>query len=103
MTGIFQNCKELEYLDLSSFNTSNVTNMSYMFNGCHKLKEIIGINKLDTSKVNDMKCMFKQCTELLYLDLSNFNTINVTNMLGMFSKCFKLQIIIGIDKLIHVK
>ena len=34
---------ELEYLDLSNFNTSNVTNMGWMFNNCFKLKQIKGI------------------------------------------------------------
>ena len=38
--GMFQECDELEYLDLSNFDTSNVTNMSYMFNECNKLKQI---------------------------------------------------------------
>ena len=37
MTGIFAGCKNLTDLDLSSFNTENVTNMSYMFTGCHNL------------------------------------------------------------------
>ena len=40
MSGMFQQCYELEYLDLSNFDTSNVKNMGYMFNKCHKLKEI---------------------------------------------------------------
>ena len=35
---MFQQCNELEYLDLSNFNTSNVTDMEGMFNQCHKLK-----------------------------------------------------------------
>ena len=34
---MFQECKELEYLDLSNFNTSNAIDMSYMFNACYKL------------------------------------------------------------------
>ena len=35
---MFQQCNELQYLDLSNFNTVNVTNMSFMFNNCNKLK-----------------------------------------------------------------
>ena len=45
MTGMFRLCIELEYLDLSSFDTSNVTDMSGMFNRCYELKEVKGINK----------------------------------------------------------
>ena len=38
MYGMFHECYILEYLDLSNFNTSKVTDMSYMFNQCNKLK-----------------------------------------------------------------
>jgi len=76
MASMFQGCKELLYLDLSNFNTINVTNMGLMFNECHKLKEIIGINNLNTFKAKDMTGLFQDCNELIYLDLSNFNIIN---------------------------
>ena len=33
-----------------------------------------------------MKNMFSGCTELKYLDLSSFNTKNVTNMSGRFGE-----------------
>jgi len=85
LTGIFQGCKELEYLDLTKFNTSNVNDIKCMFNGCNKLKEIKGINYLNTSNVKDMTGMFNDCKELEYLDLSNFDTYNVTNMNFMFN------------------
>ena len=38
MNSIFDGCNELEYLDLSNFDTSNVTNMVWMFADCFKLK-----------------------------------------------------------------
>ena len=38
MRTMFQACYELEYLDLSKFNTSNVTDMSWMLCDCNKLK-----------------------------------------------------------------
>ena len=43
-----------------------------------------------------MSWMFHGCSSLKELNLSNFNTNNVTNMCGMFSKCsdeLKLKII----------
>ena len=69
-----------------------------MFNECHKLKEIKGINKFNTNKVTAMQVMFGECYELEYLDLSNFDTSNVTNMSFMFTKCHKLKEIKGINK-----
>ena len=38
MNSMFNHCYELENLDLSKFNSSNVKNMSYMFYECNKLK-----------------------------------------------------------------
>ena len=75
MKGMFQDCHKLEYLNLSNFNTNNVTDMSYMFNYCVELKQIN--NNFYISKVITMYSMFKDCQKLEYLDLSHFNTSNV--------------------------
>ena len=77
---MFQECNNLEFLDLSNFNTSNINDMSFMFSKCHKLKEIKGINNFNSSNVTNMSKMFKGCNELEYLDLSNFNTSKVIGM-----------------------
>ena len=61
MGGMFQNCNELEYLILSNFNTFNITDMAGMFNECHKLKQIKGINNFNTSKISKMNSMFQYC------------------------------------------
>ena len=62
-----------------------------MFNECHKLKEIKGINKFNTSKVNNMGAMFQLSKELEYLDLSNFDTRNVKDVGWMFFGCDNLK------------
>ncbi len=74
-------------LDLSSFDTSNVTNMQAMFLSCKKLKNINFGDGFDTSSVTDMAIMFDRCTALESLDLSDFDTSNVTKMWGMFNGC----------------
>ena len=64
MTAMFQECYELEYLDLTNFNTSNVTDMSGMFNECNKLKYlnvpnfIINGETKDMLKFNKKECKF---------------------------------------------
>ena len=98
MKGFFNECSNIISLDFSNFNTSNITNMSFMFNHCHKLKEIKGINKFNTNKVIAMNSMFQLCKELEYLDLTNFDTSHVTNMSFMFNHCHKLKKINGINK-----
>ena len=40
MSYIFRDCRKLKELNLSNFNTNNVTNMSYMFSGCSSLQEL---------------------------------------------------------------
>ena len=51
MSEMFQECNELEYLDLSNFDSSNVTDMGFMFSECHKLKEIKGISNFRSIKI----------------------------------------------------
>ena len=55
---MFYWCSSLTSLNLSNFNTNNVTNMNHMF---------------------------QYCSSLTSLNLSNFNTNNVTDMSWMFS------------------
>ena len=98
MNSMFQNCFALEYLDLSNFNTSNVTEMKFVFNKCKKLKEIKGTNNFNTNKVTNMEGMFQKCNDLENLDLSNFDTSNTKDLNRMFYECQKLKEIKGINK-----
>ena len=70
----------------------NVTDVSYMFYNCPKLKTV-DLSGFDTSKATDMSHMFAQCTSLTTLDLSNFVTEQVTDMSGMFQGCSNLKTI----------
>jgi surface protein len=40
MKSMFSDCSGLTTLDVSNFDTGNVTNMMYMFNGCEKLESL---------------------------------------------------------------
>ena len=86
---MFSDCNKILNIDLSSFNTENVTNMSYMFSGCNKLEKI-DLSSFDTKNVTNMSFMFKGCSNLTNLNLSSLNTKNVNYMIGMFSDCSKL-------------
>ena len=65
--------------------------MSHMFDRCTSLKSI-DLSSFNTNNVNDMSDMFSFCESLKSIDLSSFNTNNVTNMSGMFSWCESLKI-----------
>ena len=81
-----------ETIDISSFDTSNVTKMFSMFNGCTSLKNL-DLSRFNTSNVTDMHSMFNQCTSLTSLDLRNFDTRNVTVMTCMFQDSKNLKTI----------
>ena len=57
--------------------------MSRMFSCCSSLKEI-NLSSFNTNKVTNMSYMFENCSSLEKLDLSSFNTNQVTNMSDMF-------------------
>ena len=56
---MFQEYNELEYIDISNFDTSNVIEMSYMFSLCNKLNEIKDISKFNTINATNMSSMFQ--------------------------------------------
>ena len=89
MSHMFQSCIKLTNIDLSSFDTSQVTNMGEMFSGSTRLT-ILDVSNFDTSQITDMSYMFENCSSLTILDVSNFDTSNVTNMSYMFKNCSKL-------------
>ena len=92
MSGMFDQCSNLETLDLSHFNTEKVENMSNMFNGCTKLHDL-NISSFNTENVTSMNQMFGGCSSLDSLDLSHFNTRNVRKdgMNYMFNGCSNLS------------
>ena len=86
---MFYGCVHVNEIDLSNFNTSEITDMSNMFRSCFSLT-YINLTNFDTSKIIDMKSMFEGCSSLEHLDLSYFDTSNVLNMSSMFLGCSKL-------------
>ena len=126
----FNNLVNINYND--NFNTSKVTNMSYMYlpvtpgdwsdvvtltlniknvkpsflvktkeseiemmsddggGSFISVLENLNLSSFNTSNVTYMNSMFDSCSSLTSLDLSNFNTSNVTNMSSMFYGCSSL-------------
>ena len=62
------------------------TSCERMFEGFSNCKTI-DLSEFNTSNVTNMSYMFCGCSFLVKLDIENFNTNNVTNMSGMFSEC----------------
>ena len=93
MKYMFSGCTELKYLDLSSFNTKNVTNMSGMFGEFNDT--FFNIDKFNNIDINNMPKDFSGnlsgCENLININISSFDTSNVTNMMFMFGGCLNLN------------
>ena len=73
--------KKINKLKIKLEGINNVTNMSYMFDGCSSLSSLLDISKWNTNNVNDMSYMFYECSSLSSLpDISKWNTNNVNDM-----------------------
>ena len=91
--GWFYEMKSLQSITgMEYLNTSEVTNMAYMFSDCGNLTSL-DLSHFNTSQVTIMHDMFEFCCGLTSLDLSRFNTSKVTDMENMFAECTSLQTI----------
>ena len=88
---MFDGCKALQSLDLNSFNTAKVEDMNSMFDGCESLTSL-DLSSFNTEKVTDMGVMFMFCHSLSSIKFgASFNTANVTSMGAMFYQCLSLS------------
>ena len=90
MRSMFNQCSNLKWLDVSRWNTSNVTNMRCMFQNCSSLTWL-EISNWNTSSVTDMSYLFNECSSLTWLEISNWNTSSVTDMSYLFNECSSLM------------
>jgi surface protein len=90
MEGMFFNCENMKQFDSSFFDTKNVTNMGYLFKNCKNLKSL-DLSSFSTKKVKNMNHMFENCENIEKIHLSSFNTINVIDMSFMFNNCQKMS------------
>ena len=83
--GIFEET-QFKYIDISDWDVSGVTDMSYMFYGCNELTSVGNISGLDISSVTDMSYMFAFCKKFNQ-DLSKWNVSKVRYNSYMFDSC----------------
>ena len=91
LEGMFKNCKSINELDLSKWDTSSCTNLISMFEDCLELKTIGDISKWDTKKIKAMSWMFYACDKLKNVDgMDKWNVSNVKDMESIFDDCTSL-------------
>ncbi|WP_419070265.1 BspA family leucine-rich repeat surface protein, partial [Slackia isoflavoniconvertens] len=87
---LFKGFENLEEVDISNLDTSQVRNISWMFYGCKSMTSL-DLSGLDLSGVVNYADMFRNCTALKSLILPNTNSSNATNMSCMFCGCSSLE------------
>ena len=101
MGKMFKNCSSLETIDISNYNTTNVTNMEELFRGCANLKSInfkpteeaanYNLGTFSTGNVQFMNYMFDGCSSLESLDIKDWDTSSVIVIAEMFGGCSSLK------------
>ena len=89
ITGLFGDLHNLRTINgLENIDTQGVTSIEKMFSNDYHLSSL-DLSSFDTSNVTDMNSMFYGCSALknLKFDPTKFNTAKVTNMASMFKSC----------------
>lgn len=92
MSNAFQGCSNLQSVYMPT--SSNLTNTSYMFDGCSELGLMLCIGTgFNTHNVKDMNHMFSGCSNFNSYNAAGFNidASNVTNMNHMFDGCSRID------------
>jgi len=88
MGSAFEGASNLVGNAIDKPNLSNVTDMSWMFDGATSFNQDIG--NWNVSNVTDMQRMFSEATSFNQ-DIGNWDVSNVTFMLGMFENASSLE------------
>ncbi len=102
MEQMFDYCENLVTIKINTatFTTSNVTSFGYMLRNCRKLTsfdstatQVINMSNFDTRNVTRMNIMFFLCDSAKVINISGFTTAKVTTFEGMFNQCGALETI----------
>ena len=91
VSGMFNGCRSLTSLDLSGWDTSSISKVwdsnnggTGLFMNCENLADLKLPKNFITSKVTNISDMFNGCKKLKSLDLSGWDTSNITTMTNLF-------------------
>lgn len=87
---MFDYCKGLKKIDLSTWNTQHCNNFSFMFQRCRSL-DTIDLSNWDVTSIYNMSHMFYDCWNLRSINVSTWITIDNTTVASMFRNCEALE------------
>ena len=99
MSEFFSGCTSLQYIDISNFDTSNVTDMDNMFQDCVNLIEVKNFENMNISKVESMNYTFCNCPKLKYFNFKKLDFSNVRYLEGLIMGAFLNEEIIDFSDL----
>ena len=89
---MFSECMQVTTLDLSTWNTSKVTDFYGTFSGMQSLQFNSSIGNLDVSAGKDLSGMFQYCYAFVDVSFgSKFNTKSAEDMSAMFHHCINME------------
>ena len=86
---LFENCQSLLEEDINHFDVRKVTTIGYLFDNCKSLKKV-NVSDWATSNISWMRGAFRRCNSLPSLDISKWNTSSNTDFASMFLECTSL-------------
>ena len=89
LTSTFSYCWNLKNLDVSNWNTSNLKNLSNTFLYCNQLTDL-DVSNWNTNNFTDLSNTYRFCKNLKTLDISNWDTGNIINLSATFFGCENL-------------
>lgn len=76
--------------ELSNIDWSNITDLSYLFGRCHSIDNLdLTLMKVGPN-ITDLGYLCTDCTRLTNINVSNWDTSNVTRFVGVFYNCSNL-------------
>ena len=94
---MFNGCSSLKTFDAGSIDFSNVKSARYMFAYADNLETVENSGNITCPSLTDAEGMFLDCEKLSTLDLSNMDTSNVVKMHGVFYYCSALTEVKGLE------
>ena len=99
---MFQDCTSLTNLDLSNWDTSNLSKFISGFQGCTNLQTLQLPDNFVTSNATNLTAAFKLCNFLGGLDISTWDTSNVTTMQSMVQGCSGITDLVGLETNLNI-
>ena len=86
---MFEGCEDIEWIDFSNFDFSQVTSANSLLFNCINLT-YVNFGNADLRSVEEMQAMFLNCSSLETVD-NFFQTLNVSKIEGLFVGCESLK------------